>query len=47
MTREATIKEIQEYFSMTTIQLMADWKKLDDNEKQYFKTAVGEAMQLI
>lgn len=40
--KRATLKEVQTFFGMTAQELMAEWKELDDHEKDWFKTAVYE-----
>ena len=37
----ATIAEIKAFFNMEGAAMMAEWKKLSEEEKTYFKEAVG------
>ena len=41
---KATVVQIMNYFEMNRTEFIHEWKKLDDAEKDYFKTAVGEVV---
>jgi hypothetical protein len=43
MKEEASILQIKEYFEYASnTEFMMDWKELSDDEKKYFKEAVGQ-----
>ena len=43
--REATLVEIKEYFEMSSGEFAAEWKLLSDEDKDYFRKAVGEVKE--
>lgn len=40
--KPATAVQIREFFGLDTRSFMEQWKALNDEEKTYFKTAIGE-----
>ena len=40
--KEATLVEIMKFFGMSSGEFAQEWKQLDNEDKQYFRTAVGE-----
>lgn len=38
---EATIKQVMEFFEMSTTDFMAQWKALDADSKQQLKAGIG------
>lgn len=41
---DASIKEVMEYFEMDITAFRSEWSKLSDEEKAYFRDAVGAVM---
>ncbi len=38
---QATLVEIRDFFEATSSEFTAEWKELDEEDRNYFKTAVG------
>ena len=43
---QAGVNQIRDFFGMSTKELKDEWVRLSSEEKEYFKTAVGEALGL-
>ena len=45
---EATIKQIKDYFGFTdSREFLREWKELSDDDKRYFKEAVGQELEAV
>jgi hypothetical protein len=42
---KADLKEIKEFFGMSNKEMMAEWKELSPEEREYFKLAVGREIR--
>jgi hypothetical protein len=40
--KKASLAEIKAFFGMTNAEMMAEWKEVDADDRDYFKIAVGK-----
>jgi hypothetical protein len=40
----ASLSQIRDFFEMTSSEFTAEWKELDEDDRAYFRHAVGEVV---
>lgn len=47
MARDAKVTEVMTFFDMKASEFMAQWKALTPEDKDYYKQAIGQELNLV